>query len=71
MKFSTIINWTVHYRLRLLYGSFFVKKMIEHSVSKQRKPWSDAAFWSGSSLFAYVQQKGRYACMYICANKFL
>ena len=33
---------------------------IEHSVSKQWRPWIDAALcgvWSGPALFAYVQQK--------------
>ena len=41
---------------------YFYAKFIEYSVSKQLSPWSDASFcgeWSGSALFAYVQQKGR------------
>ena len=34
--------------------------IIEHSLSKQWRPWSDTAFcgvWSGSALFAYIPQK--------------
>ena len=55
--------------LKKLYGSFqgapwrsgryhmYVLFLIEIHVSKQWRPWSDAAFWgvwSGSALFAYV-----------------
>ena len=40
----------------------FIQISIEHSVSKQWRPWPDAAFcgaWPGSALYAYVPQKGR------------
>ena len=38
----------------------YIQILIEYSVCKQWRPWSDAAFcgiWSGSALFAYVLQK--------------
>ena len=46
--------------------SIFIKILIEHSVSRQWRPWSDTAFcsvWSGSVLFAHVSQKGHQAYM--------
>ena len=49
-----------------LLGVFFIfiLNLIEHTVSKQWRPWSDAAFCgvcSRSALFAHVLQKGRKA----------
>ena len=40
----------------------FIQILIEDSVGKQWRPWSDAAFcrvWAGSALFTYVPLKGR------------
>ena len=55
----------VHFRLKgccvfLFVFFIFTQIFIEHSVSKQWRPWSDATFWgvwSGSALFAYVPPK--------------
>ena len=47
----------------------FIQISIEYSVSKQWKPWSVAALcsdYSGSALFTYVSQKGRY--VYVAKN---
>ena len=49
-----VVGWYFH----------FIQILIEHSISKLLRPWSDAAFcgvWSGSALFAYVPQKRRLA----------
>ena len=43
-----------------------IQILLERSVSKEWRTWSDAAFcgvWSGSTLFAYVPQKGRLTYM--------
>ena len=54
-------------RIRLIFSRYiFIQILIEHSVSKQWRPWSDAVFCrvlSGSTLFAYVTQKGGLAYM--------
>ena len=45
-----------------VFFHFFVLFEIEISVSKQWRPWSDAALcgvWFRTALFAYVPQKGR------------
>ena len=54
----------VHFRFKGWWMVFliFIQILIEHSVSQQWRPWSDATFcgvWSGFALFAYVPQKGR------------
>ena len=45
----------------MLGGIFhFIQIQIEHSASKQWRPWPDAAVcdvWSGTALFVYVPQK--------------
>ena len=55
MEFPIIINWTIPFHR--LYFLFLLKLLIELSVSKQWRSWSDV--WSGSALFVYVPQKGR------------
>ena len=49
--------------LRVIWIVFFIfiQIQVEHSVSKQWRPGSDNAFSSGSTLFAYIPQKGRLA----------
>ena len=42
----------------------FIQILIEHSVSRQRRPSSDSAFYGVSSvftLFAFVPEEGRRA----------
>ena len=61
LGFPTIIKWASLFPFqRLLSGIFhFYSILIEH-VSKQRRPWSDAAFcgvWSGSALFCLCLTK--------------
>ena len=67
MEFSTIINWTGPFPCKGLLGcifSIFIQILIENSLSKQWRPWSDAAL-CGSALFAYVPQKGREAYLWV------
>ena len=62
MNFPISIGRTSLFRILGVLGVFFfnfIQILIEHSVSKQWKPGSDAAscgVWSGSALFAYVPQ---------------
>ena len=68
MDFSIPINCTRPFPNLGVSGPFFYFDFfkIEFPVSKQCRPWSDAAFcgvWSGSTLFAYVPKKGRYTNM--------
>ena len=56
------------FHLRSVWCMFFILFIffIEIPVSKQCRPWSDAAFcgiWSGSALFAYVPKMRRQAYM--------
>ena len=69
MRFPILINWTSLFPFQGLLGGIFfisIKISTEHSVSKQWRPWSDAAYcgvWSGTTLSARVPQKGSYAYM--------
>ena len=58
------IGWRVHFQFKVCPVFFFIFAYFftEIHVSKQCKPWSDAAFcdiWSGSTLFALVPFMGR------------
>ena len=79
MDFPILIHWVspfvilgvpwvflfiFYFILFFFFFFIFVLFVIENPVSKQWRPWSDAALcgvWSGSALFAYVPQKGRQA----------
>ena len=57
--------------------SFFKLMLIETPVCKQRRAWSDAAFWSGSALFVMsllwdvrLIRVNKYACKYMYHNPF-
>ena len=50
------INWMRPFSILWLLDGIF-QILIENSVSKQLRPWSDATFYgirSGSALFVYV-----------------
>ena len=56
MEFLSLINEQVHFRFKFYWMAFFnlIEIVIEHSVSKQRRPWLEAALWviwSGTVLF--------------------
>ena len=56
------ISRPIHFSFKGCWMVFFIfgQILIEHTVSKQWRPWSDATFcgvWSGFALFAYVPQK--------------
>ena len=55
---SILINWTNPFSICLVYFFIFILFPIDIPVSRQWRPWSDAAFWSGSALFAYVPNRG-------------
>ena len=59
MDFPTVINWTSLFPLYGLLGGIFpfYSNSNRTSVSKQWRPWSDAAFCFLFSLFVYVPQK--------------
>ena len=59
MNFPNSITRTNSFQILGVLGVFFsfIQIRIEHSVSKQWRPWSDAALcsvWSGSALFAWL-----------------
>ena len=61
MDFSIPINWMSPFQNLGMSGVFFFFFLIKFPVSKQCRPWSDAAFcgiWSWSALFAYVPKNG-------------
>ena len=44
--------------IECVFSLTFIQILLEHSVSKQWRSWSDTALcgvWSGSALFAYVK----------------
>ena len=63
MAFPVSINWTNPFPILGLLGTIFlifIQILKENSVSKQWRPWSDAALcgvWSGFALLADVQKK--------------
>ena len=64
VDYSILVNWTSPFLFFgcLMYCFHFHLFFIEIPVSKQWRPWSDAAFcsiWSVSALFAYVPKVGR------------
>ena len=49
-----------HFKVFWVVVFIFIQILIEHSVSKQCRSWSDATFcgvWSGSARFAYVPKQ--------------
>ena len=59
MEFPLFSIEPVHFRLKgcWVVSFIFIQILIEHSVRKQWRAWSDAVFcgvWTGSALFAYV-----------------
>ena len=63
VDFSILISWTSPFVINGCQVNVFIFVMyimVEIHVSKQCRPWSDAAVccvWTGSILFAYVSQK--------------
>ena len=69
MDYSIIIDWRsphLSFKGCLVYIFIFILFLIEIPVCKECKPWSDATFcgfWSGSTLLAYVPNRGCYGDM--------
>ena len=58
-NFPHLLFGLVHFHIKDWWVVFFlfIQILIEHSVSKQCRPWWDATFygvWTGSALFVYV-----------------
>ena len=70
MDSSILLNELVHFQFKGCLVYFFLI-LLDISVSKQWRPWSDAVFccvWSGSTLFAYVLDKYGLLLFYNCIS---
>ena len=76
MEFPTVMNWTSPFPiLGLLGGIFhFYSNLIEHSVSKQWRTWSDAAFcgvWSRFHCLPMSHKRDARLIWYILSRLFI